>query len=761
MRSALSANGAERSFDPFQVLYFVWRRWKFILATTAVVLLATWVWLDTATPRYTATTQILLDPVDEKLASADIVSANALDTLTMDNQVAIVKSTALLRRVVEKERLVDDSEFGSRRLQAGPRFGGVGLFFSRIREVMRPYLAYTADDVRRYFPGAEKTVPQSRAEAGGPSAEIGVNAESQHATGTDASDNSVEEIMDAVGALAGAVSAKRVGQADVLSISVSSTDRGRAARLANAVAEAYLVDPLYSRLEAGRRTSAWINERLPELRERWREFELAVVSFRAEHNLVENSQNITLNQDQMAQLNARLVAVRAEVAEKKAKVDLLDKLDAQGGDNGAMPDIANSGPIVTLRNQLAEISTREAGLTSCNSANYPELIKLRAERAEVQSALAAQEREIAKTIRNEYSLALARRDLVEKIWREVAGRTSLDDKEAIELSELERTASVRKDLFDNFLKRSGLLQEDTMPEARIGRVIVPALRPGVPSFPNKRLILPVGLALGLALGVGVSWAREKLSAGFTTSRQVEDVLALPLLVSIHRMERRETKIDGGNNTLPRLIRMKPLSSLSEAGRALRSGIKMINVERPPKIVQVTSSATGEGKTTTALLLASSSAAAGLKTLIVDADQRNPSISHYFNLNESVGLVDLLLGRTNVEDTIRFDDAYGLWVMPAGVACENLGDLLISDRIRRLVENLGSKFDCVVFDTSPVAPAADARFISNFVDKIIFVVKWSSTRRDIVLQTLKILPNQEKIAGVVLNCVDKDLVRKYN
>ena len=76
-----------------------------------------------------------------------------------------------------------------------------------------------------------------------------------------------------------------------------------------------------------------------------------------------------------------------------------------------MPDIASSGPIVTLRNQLAEISTREAGLTSRNSAHYPELIKLRAERAEVQSALAAQEQEIAKTIRNEYSLALARREL--------------------------------------------------------------------------------------------------------------------------------------------------------------------------------------------------------------------------------------------------------------------------------------------------------------------------------------------------------------
>lgn len=750
MRSALSASAAERSVDPLQVLYFLWRRWRSILAIAAVVVLATWAWVASATPRYSATTQILLDPVDEKLASADIVSVNVLDSLTMDNQIAIVKSTALLRRVVEKEGLVDDSEFGSRHPQGDKQSGRAASYLSLIGEVTSPYLSRAVKVVRLYLPGVERMVPER------PS----VSPEGQEAIGAGAPNNSDQEIMDAVGALAGAVSVKRVGQADVLSISVASMDRARAARLANAVAEAYLVDPLYSRLEAGRRASAWINERLPELRERWRDAELAVVSFRAEHNLVEGSQNLTLNQDQMAQLNARLVAVRAEVADKKAKVDLLDQLDAQGGDNEALPDIGNSGPIVALRSQLADISARELGIASCNNANFPELIKLRAERAEVEHALSSQEQEIAKSIRNDYSLALAREASVQEIWRQAAGKTSLDDKEAIELRELERTASLRKDLFENFLKRSGLLEADSLPDARIGRVIVPARRPDAPSFPNKHLILPVALALGLALGVGVAWVREQFSAVFTTAGQVEDVLGLPLLVSIHRMERRGTKNDSGKAVFPRLTHLTPLSSLGEAGRALRSGIEMINVERPPKIVQITSAATGEGKTTTALLLATSFATAGLKTLIIDADPGNPSISRYFRLHEDAGLVEVLLGRINVEDVIHFNEAFGIWVMPAGAASEKLSDLLVSDRIRKLIENLGPTFDRVVFDTPPVGPEIIARFIANFVDKIIFVVKWASTRRDVVGQQLKLLPNREKIAGVVFNSVDKGLAGKY-
>ena len=118
MRQTLLSDLREQSADPRQTLqqflYFLWRRWKFVLTVTAAILLVAEVWLAMQTSLYSASTQIIFDPTNEKLASADSTSQGALDSLTLDNQIAIVKSTALLRRVVEKEHLIDDPEFGAR-----------------------------------------------------------------------------------------------------------------------------------------------------------------------------------------------------------------------------------------------------------------------------------------------------------------------------------------------------------------------------------------------------------------------------------------------------------------------------------------------------------------------------------------------------------------------------------------------------------------------------------------------------------------------
>ena len=153
----------------------------------------------------------------------------------------------------------------------------------------------------------------------------------------------LDDLAATVDALRWALTVKRGREGDVLSVSVTSTDPARAARIANAVAEDALVDPLYARLDAGRREFGWLNERLPiELRERLRESEEAVVAFRAAHNLVDGGQNVSLDQEQMAQLNTRLVTARANAAEKKAEVDLLQKLEAEGTLAKGLPEESNS-----------------------------------------------------------------------------------------------------------------------------------------------------------------------------------------------------------------------------------------------------------------------------------------------------------------------------------------------------------------------------------------------------------------------------------
>ena len=228
-----------------------------------------------------------------------------------------------------------------------------------------------------------------------------------------------------------------------------------------------------------------------------------------------------------------------------------------------------------------------------------------------------------------------------------------------------------------------------------------------------------------------------------------------MLVSIGRTNAREARI-----ALPRDVRLNPLSRLSEAVRTLRTSIQMCEIDRSTKVVQVTSSVSGEGKTTTSLMLATSFSGSGLKTLIIDADLRNPSVSRYFDLHKETGVVDLLLNQIDAENVIRFNDAHGLWVLPAGINSQSSGDLLTFDRVRKLIDRYRATYDCIVIDSPPVGQVVDARVIASLADKVIFVVKWGVTNKEMVRENIRRIPDRGKIAGIVFNFVDERVAKRY-
>jgi polysaccharide biosynthesis transport protein len=718
-------------------------------------------WLESTTPTYVATTNLLLDPITEKLASGDIASLNYLHSLTMDNQIAIVKSSRLLRRVVENQHLLEDTEFGVHPAAQSSPPAGLAAYVSRMTVASQTYAKRAAQLLTAGLSEATRiagVVPPSNSERSEP-----VTRPEQSAAGADDAGLAPREILTAVGALGSAVSAKRIGQSDVMSIAVTWRDPELAARLANAVAAAYLDDPLYARLEAARRMTEWVDEKLPELRERARKSEEVVVKFRAEHKLLEGANlssqddNHSLNQDQMSRLNSRLAEARADVAENKAKVDLLEQLDADGRGLAALPDAFVTPMLHALRSQLADVSRKEAGLASRNSDRYPDMARLRAEQASVRSAIAAEEGDITGKIRNEYSLALARQQSIERVLHDSTDRTSLDNNDGIRLRELQRVASFDRNLLEAFLKRAGVLQEESISETRVGRVIAPAVRPDAPTYPNRPLVLWIALAAGMALGVGLACAREMFDTAFTTSRQAEEFLSTPLLGSITRMRVRDARIDA----ISHLARLAPPPKVSRAAQTLRSGISMMNVEKPPKVIQVTSAVQREGKSTASLLFAASSANAGAKTLLVDANVRNPTLTRYFGLHGHLGLTNVLLDVGKLDEAVTFHDVHGLWVMPAGDTRQDVGDVITPARARAVIERCRANFDCIVVDTPALAEAIEPRVIAGFVDKIVLVVKWGATAREVVAHNLRLIQRQDKVAGVAFNFVDQGLARKYD
>jgi polysaccharide biosynthesis transport protein len=266
--------------------------------------------------------------------------------------------------------------------------------------------------------------------------------------------------------------------------------------------------------------------------------------------------------------------------------------------------------------------------------------------------------------------------------------------------------------------------------------------------------------VGLGLGVGGAFAMEMLNAGFTTPRQLEDALGVPVLASVRRMDKSKLSKDGKSMPLVFYQVHHPLSPFSEAIRTLRSGIHMSDVDRPPKVIHVTSSRPGEGKTTIAISLAISAASAGLKVALVDADLRHPSASRFFKLEQEKGLVDLLIGATPFEKVLRFQNDLNLMVIPAGSKTLNPPDVLGSERMKVLVSHLGETFDYVVLDTPPVGPVIDPVIVANLADKTIFVVQWASTPRELVETSLRQVSTHKRVAGIVLNSVNENRARKY-
>jgi len=237
---------------------------------------------------------------------------------------------------------------------------------------------------------------------------------------------------------------------------------------------------------------------------------------------------------------------------------------------------------------------------------------------------------------------------------------------------------------------------------------------------------------------------DMLNSGFTTARELEEKLGYPVLASIPLLADKDRKIDDKLVDPARYLIGKPLSRYAELVRSIRVGIQMADVDNPAKVILVTSSMPSEGKSTLARSLAFSAVKSGQRVAVLDCDLRHPSLSKSFGLEDKPGLVDFLTASVPFEDVISRQD--GLTIFPAGMKSQNPPDLLGSERLKRVVEKLREAFDYIIIDSAPVEPVIDARVLSAIVDKVVFVVRWQVTKREIGRPQPRLFRAQSQTGG---------------
>lgn len=697
-----------------QILNFIARRWKLIVGAAFGFAALAFIGSLALTPRYTATAEVLLEPKKENIFGGDsIIPALNLDTGNVDSQVSVIQSIGLLRRVVEKNNLADDTEFGH---------GSQKSLLSTLKEMVFP-------------------------------------AQSPPSPAASADDDIPEGILRTIDNLSSALNVARVGRTYVISISLTSKDPAKAVHLANAVADAYVVDRLDARYDAAKRASAWLTDRIASLRDQVREAEEAVAKFRQDNNLTVSSEGtVAVGEQQLSELNAKLVAARTDTAEKRAKYDQARQVKDRGGDLQAIPDVVRSLVISDLRKQEAEVTRKEADLVARYSEAHPAVVNARAERRDIERSISAEVSRIIANLKNDFDVAKARENSLQTSLNALTGQGGGDGTLGVKLRELERVAAANRTLFENFLSRAKITQEQVAFEEREARVISPATKPKAPSFPKKPMIIGAAFVLGLALGLGGAFALDLLNSGFTTPKELETLLGRPVLSSVSLLTDAERKVEGKILDPVNYLLKKPLSRYAEQVRSVRVGVQMADVDDPAKVLLITSSVPKEGKSTLSACLAFSAAKAGQKTLLLDGDLRHPATTKYFGLDARPGLVDYLTGAVTFESILV--PAGPIIVLPAGSISQNPADLLASARMKHMVEQLRMSFDYIVIDSPPVAPVIDAKVMQHLVDKVIYVARWQSTSREMVVDCLKQLGAERRLAGVVLNLVNDKKASRY-
>jgi capsular exopolysaccharide synthesis family protein len=266
--------------------------------------------------------------------------------------------------------------------------------------------------------------------------------------------------------------------------------------------------------------------------------------------------------------------------------------------------------------------------------------------------------------------------------------------------------------------------------------------PGSPVSPNVLVNIALGVLVGLAIGVGLAVLRQVLDTRIRNERDVELVTDAAIIGGI--------VFDPKAASRPLIVQDDPRSPRAESFRTLRTNLQFLDVGQGGRSFIVTSSIQSEGKSTTTANLAIALADSGVRVLLVDADLRRPKIASYMGLEGSVGLTDVLIGRVPLADVVQEWGRGRLSVLPAGSVPPNPSELLGSAAMGRLITELRSKFDVVLFDTPPLLPVTDAAILSRFVGGVILVVATGRANRHHVGGAISALENVgSKVSGLVL------------
>lgn len=546
------------------------------------------------------------------------------------------------------------------------------------------------------------------------------------------------------------LSVARDGGSYAIEVSYSSSDPKLAAAIVNATVDAYFARQQSEKEGKGKREIALLSARLDTLKQDVERADTAVARFRAATNLVDIQNDSTAAQQSLSVLSSQLASAQAEEAAAKARNTVASARSAGAGSAVASPVLQQ------LRTEESRMSAQRESLAIRYGDNHPALTEIDRELAETRRQISLETVRVRDGLAADARVAQQRTSSIVTSMGAEKGQLLQGNASSVRLAELEREASSAKGLYEALMERyrQAIARQGT--ERGNAYLIARADIPVRPDSPKLAIYAAGGVICALLAGTVVAAALELFESGFATRRQVERLLALPVITSVpdlSKLGKSGIKNPDPASASAQLIN-RPGDLFSESFRAIRTGLRIGRENQTIRSVAICSALPGEGKTTTAFSLARSAALSGQRVLLVDCDLRRQASSRQIDGQIQYGLMELLRGEATLEQAITQDSASGAWLLPQRMTDQRHYDAIASGEMKALVDRLKMQFDLVILDTAPILPIADSRAVASMADVALMAVRWRKTPVQAVQLALDQLALAEAhVAGVVLTLVD--------
>jgi capsular exopolysaccharide synthesis family protein len=667
-------------------------------------------------PAYTAQALVMLESKENRIVNVEAVAAGrGTDVSEVETQVRLLNSPVYLTRLAEK---LYGPELDP---AAGPELSDEGPLAKLAAMVPKDWL-------------------------------IASGLADEKATPADPEAERELLLKNRVVKLARALAVRQEGRSLVLSVNYTAKDPAQAAEVANALVEMYIEDQVSDKLSITKKASDWLEVRLAELRRQLESSEQAAERYRRENSLLE-SRGLQLNAQQVSDLTSIHVTTRAARSEKETRLRYIRSLQAKGESLGSVTEVLESPYLLNLWEQGSALQHKEAELRGSLGDRHPQVQAIVGEQKSVREKIDRETKRLVDNISNEVSVLVAKERSIQADIDALIRKTDQAGQAEVELRQLERQAEADRRLYEEFLQRFKETKEQEGIIQPNAKMIAPAKEPAKPSSVPPGLILLAGFLGSSMAGVGLAWLTERLDSGVRSGKQIEAEFGVPYFGLVPFL--REIARKRGRAGRPhRYLLAKPLSVYAETLRSVHTALRLGSADHPPRVIQVTSSVPGEGKTVFAVSFATLLAQGGHRTLLLDLDLRHPSVRREIEIPHEAALIRYMLGELAYDELAHRDEESGLDVIAVRLPPRNSAAILASQQLRDLVRQLRERYEYIIVDSTPVLGVSDSKVTAELVDAVLFVVRWERTTSDTLRDALKELVELKlPVSGVVLTQVD--------